>query len=147
MANNLSTKKKANVATITWAPYSTLPPKGEDYFYSLLESRPSYEWAKPDIIALTRVAGWLAQADEYNYRLEMEGLTLTNAKGTEVLNPVFSAVDQLERRIVSVMAKLAIFRISSNTVGTKSTIGDRARDALEAKAMADEDKEDGDLVG
>lgn len=144
MARNITTMTKAQAAQgMQWAPYSTLDERAEGYFYALLESRPSYEWAKPDIVALTRVAKWLAQSDELAFQMDMEGITITNLKGTEVLNPLFSAVDQLERRIAAVMAKLAIFRVSSNNLGTKSTIGARAKDALALAEKTDDDE----LVG
>lgn len=123
-----------------WTPTKAVSPEAEAYFYDLITCRASYDWSRGDVIALTRVAEWLAEADKLSERIAAEGYTTINAKGTEVVNPIFTVMDSIERRIVSAMVKLAIFAVSSATTGKRPIIGERAKQARDAAdAGADDD--------
>lgn len=140
MAQNIRSMRNAHAAkTVTWAPHHPLAPEAERYFYDLLTCRASFDWSRGDVIMLTRLSDWLADADQYRYRLEMEGLTLTNAKGTEVVNPMVTICDGLERRIVATMVKLAIFSISSTSQSGRGIEGKAAKEANAAALEADDD--------
>jgi hypothetical protein len=133
-----------NGKNLTWEPTKALSPDAEAYFYDLLTCRASYDWSRGDVIALTRLSGWLAEADKLASVIERDGYTLTNAKGTHIMNPIFSAQDSLERRIISAMVKLAIFAVSSATTGKRPIIGERAKQARDA---AENDGGDDDCIG
>ena len=72
---------------------------------------------------------------------------MTNAKGTEVVNPMVHICDTMEKRIIFAMTRLAIFSISSSSQSGRGIEGKAAKEANAMRAMADEDQADGDLVG
>lgn len=95
-----------------WQPTKGLNPEATEHFVTLIESRATFDWGKSDMIVLTRLADWLAQADALQRRLKLEGLTAVNERGTQIVNPLFSVLDVLERRIMTAFSKLNIFQIS-----------------------------------
>lgn len=148
MAQNIASMRNAQLAQkITWAPYKPLNREAEHYFFELLTCRASFDWSRGDIIMLTRLSEWLEKADDYQTRLELEGITLTNAKGTEVVNPLVNICDSMERRIVFTMTRLAIFAISSSSQSGRGIEGKAAKEANAAAVAAAQDAEDDGLVG
>lgn len=104
----------AGQAAILQAAKTPIQPTqalGEDarrYFDFMAGSRASFDWSRGDMILLTRVSDWLAQADQIKAELDASGLIEVNAKGTRIVNPLLSAADTLERRAMAAMRQLSL---------------------------------------
>lgn len=89
-------------------PTSPLTEDARRYFDYLATSRASFDWSRGDMVLLTRVSDWFAQADRIKAELDASGLIEVNAKGTRVVNPLLSAADTLERRAMAAMRQLSL---------------------------------------
>ena len=121
-------------------PNKPLNPLALNYFEDMTSVRAFNDWSRADIVALTRISDWLARADDLQRQLDSEGEVVVNERGTPIVNPKFSLVDQLERRIIGAIAKLSIHTMS--TAGAK--VQNLAKRAENAKKVQDQDD---DLIG
>lgn len=67
-----------------------------------------HEWTNIDLIHAANLARCLASIEENTQRLRYEGDVLENARGTPVMNPRFTVLEQLSRRSVALSQKLHI---------------------------------------
>lgn len=89
-------------------PTSPLSEDARRYFDYLSGSRASFDWSRGDMVLLTRVSEWFAQADEIKAELDASGLIEVNAKGTRIVSPLLSAADTLERRAMAAMRQMSL---------------------------------------
>ena len=122
------------------SPKKPLDAIGLGYFEDMTSVRAPNDWSRADVVALTRIADWLSRADSLQKQLDAEGEVVINERGTPIVNPKFSLVDQLERRIIGAIAKLSIHTMS--TAGGKiQNLAKRAENATQVEEAED------DLVG
>lgn len=140
---NLTGMKNAIAAqTTTIEPYSALTENASRYFFDLAKSRASFDWSRGDVIVLTRIASWLDESDSVQEKLRIQGIVIRNQRGTEIVNPLFSIVDTLERRIMQGLTKLQITQMSL-AAGALASTAKRVKNAEEvAGKMKNDDEED-----
>lgn len=116
-----------------------LQPEHMSYWNAITQARA--EWTQIDLIHAANLARTLYNIDEETRALEHEGSVLLNARGTPVMNPRFSILEQLSRRSVALSAKLQVH--AAATIGEvennkkKNKAKQKAVKALES--MDDED--------
>lgn len=97
-------------------------------------------WTDVDLQIAANMARCQADIEENQKLLDIEGNVLDNKRGTPVMNPRFTILEQLSRRSVALSRMLQVH--AAATIGeTKVSKGKNAakRDALEALQDADDD--------
>lgn len=96
------------------------------------------QWTNVDLIHAANLARCMSSIEENTKALRSEGDVLLNQKGSPVMNPRFTILEQLSRRSVALSSKIQVH--AAATVGeSKLSRGKNAakRDALQA--MEDDD--------
>lgn len=107
-------------------------------------TKPRHEWTDIDLVHAANLARCLYSIEENTRLLKLEGDVVENARGTQVMNPRFSALEQLSRRSVALSQKLQIHALA--TMGNprdnrkKNAV---KRNAIEAFGV---DKDEDDLI-
>lgn len=110
-----------------------LKPEHMSYWNAITQARA--EWTDIDLIHAANLARTLYSIDDETRKLEREGSVVRNAKGTQVMNPRFSILEQLSRRSVALSAKLQVH--AAATIGEvennkkKNKVKQKAVKALE----------------
>ena len=94
------------------APVDPIKPLKERarYFFDLyISTRPSFDWSRGDLIRLTQISERQAEVEAFTAQLEAEGYTVINNRGTQIMNPIVTARDQLERTIMAAERSLSIY--------------------------------------
>ena len=65
------------------------------FFDAITQSREISTWSKADLFNAASLARVQRRIEELNDRLDEEGYTLRNERGTQISNPVFSSLTQL----------------------------------------------------
>lgn len=115
-----------------------LEKKDMPFFKYITDARA--EWTTVDLIHAANLARCMASIEENQKLLRQEGDVLENARGTPVMNPRFTILEQLSRRSVALSAKIQVH--AAATVGeSKLSRGKNTakRDALKAMEDADDD--------
>lgn len=97
-------------------------------------------WTDIDLAHAANLARCQADIEENQKLLDSEGNVLKNARGTPVMNPRFTILEQLSRRSVALSAKLQVH--AAATVGeSKQSRGknNKKREILEAFDTPEED--------
>lgn len=97
-------------------------------------------WTTVDLIHAANLARCMASIEENQLLLKAEGDVLINQRGTPVMNPRFTILEQLSRRSVSLSSKIQVH--AAATLGeSKLSRGKNTakRDALEAMEDAEDD--------
>lgn len=108
------------------------------YWNAIINARET--WTTVDLIHAANLARCMASIEANTTLLKKEGDVLENARGTPVMNPRFTILEQLSRRSVALSAKIQVH--AAATVGeSKLSRGKNTakRDALEAMEDADDD--------
>lgn len=98
------------------------------------------QWTTVDLVHAANLARCMASIEANTVLLKAEGDVLENARGTPVMNPRFTILEQLSRRSVALSAKIQVH--AAATVGeSKLSRGKNTakREALEAMGNADDD--------
>jgi hypothetical protein len=73
-----------------------------------MSSRARDEWSKNDFIVAAQLARCQADIETESEIVDSEGSVVTNARGTQVMNPRHSVLEQLARRELALMRALAM---------------------------------------
>lgn len=99
------------------------------------------EWTTVDLIHAANLARCMCSIEENQNKLAKEGDVIDNARGTPVMNPRFTILEQLSRRSVSLSSKIQVH--AAATVGeAKLSRGKNTakRNAIEAfEELGDDD--------
>lgn len=96
------------------------------------------QWTTVDLIHAANLARCMASIEENQVLLKREGDVLENARGTPVMNPRFTILEQLSRRSVALSAKIQVH--AAATIGESKLSKNKntkKRESLEA--MEDDD--------
>jgi hypothetical protein len=77
----------------------------------ILRSRNRDEWCEADLIVAGQLARAQADIEREAYELEDEGSVLTNDRGTRVMNPRHTVLEQLARREMAMMKSLSMMGV------------------------------------
>lgn len=101
------------------------------------------EWTTVDLIHAANLARCLASIENNQRMLKVEGDVIENARGTPVMNPRFSVLEQLSRRAVAVSSKIQVH--AAATIGESKL--SRGKNAAKREAVeAFDDLGDDDLI-
>ncbi len=82
--------------------------KDRPFWSSIMSSRARDEWSKNDFIVAAQLARCQADIETESEIVDSEGSVVTNARGTQVMNPRHSVLEQLARRELALMRALAM---------------------------------------
>lgn len=116
--------------------------KGDEPFWNaIIDARA--DWTDVDLAHAANLARCQADIEANQALLDKEGAILENGKGTPVMNPRFTILEQLSRRSVALSAKIHVHAVATQGVSKLSKGKNTAkREALNAM----HDLEDDDLI-
>jgi hypothetical protein len=104
------------------------------YWQTVTRARALSEWTETDLLHAANLARCQADIERISGEIAIEGDTITNARGTEVLNPKHSLLEVLSRRAVSLSRLLQIH--AQAVQGRSDRVADtRAKSAERARAL------------
>jgi hypothetical protein len=104
-------------------------------------ARAREDWRDLDLLLLAKIVRMEADIRRYQHTLDVEGVMLTNQRGTQIVNPIISVIDTLERRQLAVIRSMSLNQQHSDP----RTINASAKVAQNARAVID-DVADDDLI-
>jgi hypothetical protein len=96
------------------------------FWDAIMRARARDEWTDADLIAAAQLARCQSDIEAESLALESEGSVVENARGTQIMNPRHSVLEQLSRRQLALMRSL---RISG------SSTGERKEDLVKARRL------------
>lgn len=129
-SNSASSAIKAMVAASSPLPSVPacvkLKPSAMPFWEAIMRARTRDEWTDADLIAAAQLARCQQEIELESEALEDEGSVIENARGTQVMNPRHSVLEQLSRRQLAIMRSLRI---------TGSSTGERKEDLVKARRV------------
>ena len=117
-----------------------LQEKHIPFWEGILRARAMSEWIETDLVVAAQLARTQYDIEKESAELEGEGSVIENAKGTPVMNPRHSVLEQLARREMALMRSLRIAGASAG-VDTRDLVKKRALER-ESRITRDELKND-----
>lgn len=120
-----------------------LLPKHMPYWQSLMMARPGVKWTRADLEVAALAARCKCKIEELEQQLEREGDIVTNARGTQIPNPLHQILETHCRRMASLSRMLHVHAEATSGKSKKekarNSAGQDQADALEE--LADDDEE------
>jgi hypothetical protein len=85
-----------------------LPDEARPFWSGIMASRAREEWSKNDFVVAAQLARCQHDIERETMMLEGEGSVVENARGTQVMNPRHSVMEQLARRELALMRALGM---------------------------------------
>jgi hypothetical protein len=112
-----------------------LRPQDRPFWEAIIASRARGEWSPTDLVVAAQLARCQADIETESERLDAEGSVLENARGTPVMNPRHSVLEQLARKELALMRSVSLIvqvRIRDQTSTRRTEM--QAREANAALA-------------
>lgn len=109
------------------------------FWDGILRARARDEWTEPDLVVAAQLARCQADIEREQQTLEGESTVIENARGTSVMNPRVSVLEQLARRE---MALLRTLRMGGRVAGDSRDEATRRKIQRQAESLRDELAED-----
>jgi hypothetical protein len=90
--------KNAALPPLRPPAHITLTDAAEPYFADIVRARARGEWNPHQLTIAAQMAECMAEQDDVRAELALEGWVVTNAKGTQVANPLVGINEALARR-------------------------------------------------
>lgn len=116
-----------------------LRDKDKPFWSSIMASRAREEWSKNDLIVAAQLARCQADIETESEIVDIEGSVVENARGTQIMNPRHSVLEQMARRELALMRALAM---TSSTAGKNKEDLEKARKIERTSALIREESED-----
>lgn len=113
-----------------------LQKKHIPFWEGILRARAMSEWIETDLVVAAQLARTQYDIEKESAELESEGSVIENARGTPVMNPRHSVLEQLARREMALMRSLRIAGASAG-VDTRDLVKKRALER-ESRSTRDE---------
>jgi hypothetical protein len=126
-------------------PPSHVRLRDQDFAFwkTIIKSRAREEWTNSDLVVAAQLARCMADIESESLKLDVEGSVLENQRGTPVMNPRHSVLEQLARREMALMRSLQMI---GSAKGDKRDV-ENARKLQNQAAMArDEVTQDDNLL-
>lgn len=91
-----------------------MPDEARPFWSGIMASRARDEWSKNDFVIAAQLARCQYDIERESELLETEGSVVENARGTQVMNPRHSVLEQLARRELALMRSLAMTATNSS---------------------------------
>ena len=85
-----------------------MPDEAKPFWSGIMASRAREEWSKNDFVVAAQLARCQYDIERETILLEGEGSVVENARGTQVMNPRHSVLEQLARRELALMRALGM---------------------------------------
>ncbi len=115
-----------------------LRDKDMPFWRAIVSARDVASWTEADLAHAATLARTQADIEELHARIDEEGWTLTNARGTVVGNPIVGMLESLTRRAIALSR---FVQVHSN-----ATIGDSTSQVKKNKAAAEARKQFGEAT-
>lgn len=99
-------------------------------------------WTTVDLVHAANLARCMASIEDNTQLLRVEGDVLVNARGTPVMNPRFTILEQLSRRSVALSSKIQVH--AAATIGESKL--SRGKNSEKRQALDTFDDNDDDLI-
>lgn len=113
------------------------------FFEAILRARAREEWDEVSVVLAAQLARCQRNIEEEAAKLEAEGSVIENARGTPVMNPRHSVLEQLSRREMAVMRSL---RLTGTASGDVRDLEKNRKLQRQAEGLKDELKDEDDLL-
>ena len=120
-----------------------LRPEDRPFWEGIVRARAREEWIDADLVVAGQLARCQYDIERESAMLETEGSVLLNARGSQVMNPRHSVLEQLARREMALMRSL---RIGGSEAGGDRRDLDKARKLQREAERARTELEDEDLL-
>lgn len=77
-----------------------------DFWHSIVRARARKEWSENDLVVAAQLARTQADIEREQKLLDDEGTVVENQRGTQVMNPRVTVLEQLARREMALMRSL-----------------------------------------
>lgn len=118
-------------------------PAEKPFWEAIVKSRARDEWSENDLIVAAQLARTQYEIEATADLLESEGAVIVNFRGTQIMNPRQSVMEQLARRQLALMRSL---RMSGASTGVDKRDLDKARKVERSSRAAREELEEDDLL-
>lgn len=112
------------------------------FWDSIVRAKARDEWLGPDLIVAAQLARCQHDIEEESRLLDAEGSVIENNRGTPVMNPRHTVLEQLARREMALMRSL---RLAGIAIGEQRDV-DKARKIQRQADKAREEVSDDDLL-
>lgn len=112
------------------------------FWDSIVRARARDEWLGPDIVVAAQLARCQHDIEEESRLLDAEGSVIENQRGTPVMNPRHTVLEQLARREMALMRSL---RLAGVAIGEQRDV-DKSRKIQRQADKAREEVSDDDLL-
>ena len=116
--------------------HAKLREKDQPFWTDIIKSRSRDEWAKTDLVVAVQLCRCQSDIETEAELLDAEGSVIENQKGTPVMNPRHSVLEQLARRELALMRTLGLTGFA-----TKSNLRD-VTDARKMQRQAEKTKQE-----
>jgi hypothetical protein len=89
-------------------PHVRLPDEAKPFWSGIMASRAREEWSKNDFVVAAQLARCQFDIERESILLDGEGSVVENARGTQIMNPRHSVLEQLARREMALMRALGM---------------------------------------
>ena len=113
------------------------------FFEAILRARARDEWDEVSVVLAAQLARCQRSIEEEAAKLEAEGSVIENQRGTPVMNPRHSVLEQLSRREMAVMRSL---RLTGAVTGDGRDLEKNRKLQRQAEGLKDELMDDEGLL-
>lgn len=129
----------ASKAPLVPPAYVQLTPSALPYWGDVVRARARDEWTEVDLVVAAQLAQCMADMADEDAELRIEGKVVKNDRGTQVMNPRTTVMEQLARREMALMRTL---RMGGRVAGDSRDEAGRRKIARESIRLRDELEED-----
>jgi len=132
---------KPDIEVPAWV---TLTDSARPFWVGVVRARARDEWQDVDLVVAAQLAQCQADIAEEDAQLRVEGRVITNDRGTQVMNPRTTVLEQLARREMALMRTL---RMGGRVAGdTRDEVGKRTLERGARKARQQVELEEDGLL-
>lgn len=139
-------KAMANAAKSPLMPpaYVSITPDAAPYFEDISRVRARDEWSECDLVVAAQLAQCMADMATEDAALREEGRVVKNDRGTQIMNPRTTVLEQLARREMALMRTL---RMGGRVAGdARDDVGKSKLERQSRKARTEVEEEDDGLL-
>ena len=119
--------------------YVQMTKSAEPYFESVVRARARDEWTETDLVVGAQLAQCMADIAEEDTSLRVEGKVIQNERGTMVMNPRTTVLEQLARREMALMRTL---RMGGRVAGDARDLAGARKVERQSRKLREELAED-----
>lgn len=113
---------------------------GDDVFWEgVVRARARDEWTETDLVVAGQLARCLHDIEDEQAALDVEGTVIKNDKGTPVVNPRVSVLEQFARREMALMRTL---RMGGRVAGAARDLGPARQIERQSRKLREELEDD-----